>query len=358
MLRTLLIGGLFWALWAGAPAEELRLVQFSDIHSGGPHFWLEALREATQQGLALKPQAILLTGDHGDNSLDKSEFDARIMLDMQRWRTALQDYPGEIFITPGNDDVGHNYQTQTSDLKAQWHAFQETFGERNYLNELGNGLSPSQLGGMRWLSLNSQIFSPLNKTPEAPEQARQTFAWLKETLGVSKQAVVILCHIAPSWDLYLGKPGWKVEYLKELEGVLGDYPGKVMFVCGHMHRNHVQAMRPALPIPLLTAGALATKYGYQPNWRDYRWQVDETGVERVDYTLHYIQHPEWTIDYHIEPDQIGYFLDRLRDDRDFFRQYVCDIYGHYEKWQQKVEDPEQRKDVLEQFWVDPDAPQR
>jgi hypothetical protein len=29
---------------------------------------LEALKEATQQGLALKPQAILLTGDHGDHA--------------------------------------------------------------------------------------------------------------------------------------------------------------------------------------------------------------------------------------------------------------------------------------------------
>ncbi|MBN9417934.1 MAG: metallophosphoesterase [Candidatus Eremiobacteraeota bacterium] len=351
MLRALLTGGLLLSLGAGVSAEELRLVQFSDLHSGGPHFWLEALKEATEQGLALKPQAILLTGDHGDNSLDKSEFDARIMLDMQRWRKALEGYQGEIFLTPGNDDVGHNYQTQPADLKAQWHAFQETFGERNYLNELGNGISPSKLGGLRWLSLNSQIFSPLNKTPEAPEQARQTFQWLRQTLGESQQPVVILCHIAPSWDLYLGKPGWKEEYLRELDQVLGDYPGQVMFVCGHMHRNHVQAMRPARPIPILTGGALATKYGYQSNWRDYRWQVDDRGVERVEYTLHYIQHPEWTIDYQLEPDHIDSFLDRLRNDADFFRQYFCDIYGHFEKWQQKAEDPAQRRGVFEQFWV-------
>lgn len=350
MVRALFIGGLSLLLWAGVGAEELRLVQFSDLHSGGPHFWLEALKEATEQGLALKPQAILLTGDHGDNSLDKSEFDARIMLDMQRWRKALQGYPGEIFLTPGNDDVGHNYQTQPADLRAQWHAFQETFGERNYLNELGNGLSPSKLGGLRWLSLNSQIFSPLNKTPEAPEQARQTFEWLRQTLGDSKEPVVILCHIAPSWDLYLGLPGWKVEYLRELAQILGDYPGQVTFVCGHMHRNHVQAMRPARPIPILTAGALATKYGYQANWRDYRWQVNQRGIDRIDYTLHYIQHPEWTTEYQLEPEHIDGFRQQLAEDDDFFRHYLCDIYGHLQKWESKLD---QRKDVLEQFWVDP-----
>lgn len=351
MWRALFLGALLCARLAAA--EELHLVQFSDMHSGGPHFWLEALKEATQQGQALHPQAILLTGDHGDNSLDKSEFDARLMLDMQRWRTTLEGYQGEIFMAPGNDDVGHNYQTQPDDLKAQWHAFQETFGKRNYLNELGNGLSPSQLGGFRWISLNSQIFSPLNKTPEAPEQAGQTFEWLKNTLGDSKQPVVILCHIAPSWDLYLGKPGWKVEYIKQLQDLLGEYPGKVIFVCGHMHRNHVQAMLPARPIPILTSGALATKYGYQSNWRDYTWDVDESGAQKIEYNLHYIQHPEWTIRYELEPDHIDGFLQKLRGDNDFFRQYVCDIYGHHEKWQQKADDPAQRKSILEQFWVEP-----
>lgn len=351
MWKTILLGALLWTRIAAA--EELRLVQFSDMHSGGPHFWLDALKEATQEGLALQPQAILLTGDHGDNSLDKSEFDARIVLDLQRWRKALEGYPGEIFLAPGNDDVGHNYQTQPEDLKAQWHAFQEAFGERNYLNELGNGISPSRLGGFRWVTLNSQIFSPLNKTPQAPEQASQTFEWLNNTLGDSQQPVIILCHIAPSWDLYVGKPGWKVEYIKQLQDILGAYPGKVMFVCGHMHRNHVQAMLPNRPIPILTGGALATKYGYQSNWRDYTWQIDESGIEKVDYTLHYIHHPEWNIHYQLEPDHIEGFLQKLRDDRDFFTQYVCDIYAHYEKWQKKAEDPDQRKSILEQFWVEP-----
>ena len=354
MFKALLTGGLLCAILAlAAPAEELRMVQFSDMHSGGPHFWLEALKEATQQGLALHPQAILLTGDHGDNSLDRSEFDARLMLDLQRWSKALAGYDGEIFMAPGNDDVGHNYQTQSSDLKAQLHAFQQAFGERCYLNELGNGLSPSHLGGLRWISLNSQIFSPLNKTPEAPQQARQTFEWLKETLGDSPQPVVILCHIAPSWDLYVGKPGWKPEYIRQLTDLLNEYPGQVMFVCGHMHRNHVQAMRPLRPIPILTGGALATKYGYQSNWRDYRWQVDDQRVEKVDYTLHYIQHPEWNIDYQVEPDHVGHVLDRLKADPDFYLQYVRDIYGHYVDWRKRADDPLIHQAVYDQFWVEP-----
>lgn len=343
---------LFW-LAAMAGAEELTLVQFSDIHSGGPHFSQGAFEEACRQGLALNPQAVVLTGDHGDNSLHRETFDSRIMEDIGRWKAPLAEYSGQIFLAAGNDDVVHNYQTQPADLRVQARAFEAAFGGRNYLDELGNGLAPSRLGGFRWISLNSQIFSPVNKASEAPSQAEATFQWLQGQLKSASDPVVLVCHIPPSWDLYMARPSWRPEYLRRLAAILDDFAGSAVVLCGHYHRNHVQGMRPDRPIPILTAGALATKYDYASNWRHYRWQVTAgRGVAALSYTLHFTGHPEWTVDYQLRPDRLGDFLDRLRGDADFYRGYVRDVYGHHPDWEGWAERDSTREKILEEFWVE------
>lgn len=353
MRRAFFLWGL---LSLAVAAEELTLVQFSDIHSGGPHYSAEAFREACQQGLALKPQAVFLSGDHGDNSHDRSGFDERLRQDVGRWKDVLANYPGEVFLATGNDDYGHNYQSQPDELRATARAFQEAFGGRCYLNELGNGVSPSSLGGFRWITLNSQIFSPVNQTPQAPDQAQSTLQWLQSVLLQDQGPVVLLCHIPPSWDLYMGQPGWRPQYLRRLADILDGYPGQVIFLCGHLHRNHVQAMRPERPVPILTSGALATKYGYLSNWRDYRWQVQpKVGLRSLSYTLHYTQHPEWSVDYDLRPDRMQDFLDRLHGQINFYKDYVRDIYGHHPDWPKWAEDDLIRQRILEEYWVDPEA---
>lgn len=353
MLRAFFLWGL---LVATACAEELRLIQFSDLHAGGPHYSQSAFQEACSLGLALQPQAVVLTGDHGDNSYDREHFNQRLRRDLPLWKEALKNYPGEVFLALGNDDFGHNYQSEPDDLRATAQTMQQTFGSRCYLNELGNGLSPSQLGGFRWITINSQLFSPMNRTPQAADQAETSLQWLQATLKQGEGPVVLLSHIPPSWDLYLGKPGWHPEYLLRLAEILEEYPSQVIFLCGHLHRNHVQAMRPQRPIPILTCGALATKYGYQPNWRDYLWQVEPgQGLTHLQYRLHYPAHPEWTACYDLCPDRIQDFLDRLIGQWSFCRDYVRDIYGHHNQWENWADKESIREQVFREFWVDPKA---
>lgn len=344
----------FLSLKVAVEADELRLVQLSDIHSGGPHFSESAFQEACQQALSLQPQGVLLTGDHADNSFDRKNFDQRFVQDVGRWKQALQGYTGQVFLTLGNDDYTHNYQTEPDDLQATYKTLQETLGSRCYLNELGNGVAPVQLGGFLWVSLNSQVFSPLNGGAEAPQQAQDTLVWLEQQLEGWQGPVVLLCHIPPSWDLYLGKPGWKPEYLRRLADILQDYPSQVLILSGHFHRNHVQAMRPSRPIPILTGGALATKYGYQPNWRSYRWTVRPgQGASHIAYTLHYPGHPEWTRSYELVPDRIRDFLDLLQRRNSVYRDYVQDIYGHHTQWEDWAEQDSIRTRIEREFWVDP-----
>ena len=353
MLRAFFLWGI---LAAAVAADELKLVQFSDIHSGGRYFSDQAFQSACREGLRLHPQGLLLTGDNGDNSYDQDHFYQRFRQDVGRWTEVVADYPGEVFLAPGNDDFGHNYQSQPEELRATAEAFREALGTRYYLNDLGNGLSASRLGGFRWITVNSQLFSPKNHTPEAPQQADATFQWLRGVLNQGTSPVVLMCHIPPSWDLYVGRPGWKPEYLRRLAELLDDYPSQVVIVCGHFHRNHIQGMRPQRPIPILTGGALATKYGYQPNWRDYRWQLEPgLGVKELSYTVHYPGHPLWSANYDLRPDRLQQFLDLISTNRSAYQHYMLDVYGHDKDWKKSTDDEAVRERIWNEFWVEPGA---
>lgn len=346
---------LLWLLCLGVvSAEELRVIQLTDIHASGPHFSAVAFSQACREGLATHPEVLMLTGDHGDNSYDTSGFYRRFQSALGQWKKPLQDYSGALVFAVGNDDLAHNYQTQPADLAATYQAFRVAFGERYYLDELGNGVAPRKVAGITWISLNSVVFSPLNQTPEVEQQSRQTFAFLRRELARAGGPVVVLSHIAPCWDLMTSHPGWRPEALQELTQILREHPGQVTFCCGHHHRNHVQGLRPERPVAVLTSGALATKYGYQPNWRDYRWQVEGTRITRVQFTLHYPGKRNWERSQTLEPDRLQDYLDRLQGDSDFCRDYIVDIFGHHRKSKTWSQEPDIRTRVLRQFWVTPE----
>lgn len=355
MRRVLLFfGWLFWLI--PARADELRLVQFSDVHASGPYYSQEAFAEACRAGFKLRPQGILLTGDHGDNSQRPESFDRRFAEAVGLWKEPLKEYPGAVFLALGNDDFGQNYQSEPQDLRQTYYTCLEAFGSRYYLDELGNGESPERLGGFRWLTLNSQLFSPLNHTPQAPEQARVTLQWLRRTLALSRSQatpVMLLSHIAPVWDLYSRSPAWHPGYLRQLQDILHDYPGQVMIFSGHHHRNHLQALaRVSQPVPILTAGALATKYGYRSNWREYCWQIRPgASVESVGYTLHYPSQVEWRSSYQFQPARVGDFLQALMGDREFYARYLLDVFGRHHDAYRWVSDEGVREAIAEEFWV-------
>ncbi len=342
---------LFWWLLATlVAAEELRLVQFTDVHASGPYYSASAFEQASREGLAQNPHGVLLTGDHGDNSSRPESFAQRFAQAVELWREPLSHYRGEVFFALGNDDFGNNYQSYPEDLRETYYTCLDTFGQRYYLDELGNGEAPSRLGGFRWLTINSQLFSPWNQTPQAPDQAKATLRWLGARLQSEAGAapVMLLSHIAPTWDLYFRKPAWKDEYLVELRHILQAYPGQVMIFSGHNHRNHLQAMRPERPIAIMTAGALATKYGYQPNWREISCQP---GSSEISYTLHYPGHPEWTSSYQFQPALVANFLTQLLGNSNFYTRYARDVFGNHKDADRWAQDPKIRQAILDEFWV-------
>lgn len=340
------------ALGLLAQAEELRLVQFSDIHAGGKFFSSDHFLPAVSEGLQLQPQAVLLSGDHCDNSHDLETFPTRYRQALLTWKQALAGYAGPVLFTLGNDDFRHNYQSRPEDLQDAYQAGLEIWGQAYYLDRLGNGVAPSRPGGFGWISFNSQVFALYNQTPEAEEQARQTLDWLEQQLKAEPGPVVLLCHIPPAWDLYNHKPGWQVQWLRRFLALLQGHSGQVVVLCGHYHRNHVQGLRRRSPVPVLTTGALATKYGYQPNWREYRWDiVAGKAIERIDYLIHYPLRPDWQHYYRLVPRALERFRLQLRQPA-FVEDYLRDVYGHWNQWTEVAEGKGIRAAVWEEFWLE------
>ena len=325
-----------------AETPRLRIVQWSDIHDGDRHFLPEAWAEARREGLAQKPDLILLTGDQGDNSYDKPGFAARLKAFMATLGPEIKP----LLITLGNDDVEDNYQSDSRHLAETTAIFRATLGDRYYLDDLGNGVFPGRPGGLKWISLNSVIFSAHNRCPEEAEQARKTFAWLEQELK-GGEPVVLLCHIPPTWDAWTGKPAWKPEYLARLQQILLADPNPVTIVAGHYHRNHIQGFqRPQGNVPVLVAGSLSNKFGYAPNWRTYDW-----GPAGIDYEVRYPGHPEWTTGWHVEPDELGDFLERIKADPEAYLKYLTDVHCHHADLPKMA--PEFRERILDEFWVHP-----
>lgn len=344
-----------------ARAEPTKLVQLSDVHTGGPYFSPSAFHEGWTQGLKLHPDGLLLTGDHGDNSHDVPTFYPRLREGLKIWNEPLRKYralwpkaePVPIFFATGNDDHAHNYQSQPADLAATAAAFREAFGDLYYLDEQGNGVAPSRLGGRRWVTLNAQMFSVLNHGQEAPQQAEEALQWLRTTLAQERGPVTLLSHIPPAGDLFSREPAWQPRYLQALIEILDDYPGEVVILCGHFHRNHVQFLATRKPTPVLTEGALATKFGYASNWRDYRWEG-----QHIDYTLHFTGHPEWTADFQVVRNHPERFLNRLRSDPGFYAYYLRNLYGYHKGWREAMHDAKLRLDLLDSFFVTPEKEER
>ena len=350
-MRLIFIILLTLALAAAAPGQKptLRLVQWSDIHAGGRHFEPEVWDQALEEGLELRPDAILLTGDQGDNSRDRPTFGSRLQEFMAGLATDLADAP-PLLLTLGNDDLAFNYQTAPEQLAQTDALMRATLKERYYLDGQGNGVSPDHVGGLTWISLNATFFSPANRYEKAAEQAEDTFRWLERQLASRGGHVVLLCHIPPSWDLWQQRPAWRSECLQRLQAILEGYPHPVTILCGHYHRNHVQAYhRRQGDVPVLVAGSLSNKFGYQPNWRTYEW----TPGGALDYTVRYPGHPEWTHAWHVDPTRLEEFRLRLQNDDAAYLDYMQDIFCHQQNLPAAAAAPGIRQAVLDEFWVHP-----
>ena len=320
--------------------EPLRLVQWSDIHSGGEHYSAGSLEEARRESLAFKPHAILITGDNGDNGESPETFYDRLGAFLRKLAYGLRDVRVPLVLCLGNNDFQANYQSDPPLLETTQRLFRQTFGKRYYLDRLGNGVLPQKPGGQTWITLNTQIFSRKNRYAKVEEQSTQTLDWLQEQLRGGP--VVLVMHVPPTVDLWDGKQAWRPDPLRRFAGILQAYPDSVTIVAGHYHRNQVQYFqRPQGDVPILIAGSLSTKYGYETNWRTWEWTPG-----RYEYTLYYPGHPDWTRRYRVEGAES--FLRQLD-----WPGFVADLFAHHKDEAARVADPGLKAQYLRDFYVSP-----
>ena len=340
---------LLW-LSCGLAAQEktVRVVQWSDIHGGGPKFSLKIWDMAVHDSLAQKPDAIVITGDNGDNHGPEASFHARLRSFLAVMTASLRGARCPIMICLGNNDVRMNYQTDPALLAETAATYRKSFGSLYYLDGLGNGVHPQKVGGYTWISINSQIFSRKNHYRGVADQARHTLDWLKARLRDAKGGpVVILMHIPPAHDLYDNQAAWRDADLRAFLEVLGGHRGSLRILTGHFHRNEIHAVElPQGSVPLLVAGSLSLKHGYEPNWRVHTWKGD-----RIEYTLFYPGHLEWTRSYTVHP-VAGWPL-RLQDPIKYSI-YLRDMVAYHDKALEPLTPAQVFHNVQSQFWIRPD----
>ncbi|MFN8607915.1 MAG: metallophosphoesterase [Vulcanimicrobiota bacterium] len=321
---------------ARAQTRELHFVQWSDVHWGSDEDSPSAWREALERGLQEKPALFVFTGDHGDNGEGRGDFAERARGFWMTARERLGDHP--LVLTLGNADFRHNYQTDPSNLKETENLYREIWGERYYLDELGNGVQHHQ--DLDWISLNAQIFSYKNRYAQAEQQAQQSLDWLVKRLDASRAACMLLLHIPPTVDLFNGLQAWRPEPLRKLGEIMRAHARPLTILCGHFHRNEVHAIsRPQGEVCVLVASSLSRKYSYSPNWRSNRWKFSPTGqLLAADYDLLYPGHPEFRSHYRVDrPQDFLTQVDRTA--------YLNDLFARHPQIKDRW------KELIEQFWV-------
>lgn len=338
--------------------EPIRVAQLSDVHDGGAHYSEVDTDIGVTDALRENPQALVLTGDSNDNSHDQRQFYDRLHLDLPRLIDRLKSFQGPLFIALGNDDFQTNYQTPPEVLHKTFVEFQKDFGSRYYLDELGDGESPSRLGGVLWLSLNTVVFHPANRAPEAPAQAAKVLDFLQSELNreaAARTPVAVLMHIPPTVDYFNNKLSWKQAYIDRMLAIVRAYPGQMIFLTGHYHRNQVyRVARRQGDIPVLSGGALASKYGYAPNWRSYALHMDQSGkrFQEVDYTIHYPRHPDWTSAYQVVPANLRGWLNSALSDGEQRLRYFQDMFGHHDQAVRLYRERDEKQRMKDQFNVE------
>lgn len=362
LLTTFLVLLLLAPSWA-APVRSLVLAQWTDLHSGHPETRAADLASAFREGLALRPDGLVMTGDNVDNKCSSDEFGRRTEAFLRTYAPSLLAARKPILFSVGNNDFGANYQTDPGNMEPVLAAYRKHFGRAFYLDDLGNGVSPRPVGGITWVSVNSLIFSPLNQYEGRGTQARRTLEWLQRQLAAQPagRPVAILSHVPPTWDLYGHNPAWHPEDLGRLQDLLEERNAPVVILGGHFHRNEAHAF--SLPggraVPVLNAGALSGKYGNQPNWRSYSWTQDASGAPRsISWRVRYADRPAWNrlwrVERPFEARTWSNFVTRLASDRAFYLRYMEDFWAHNDTWRADAAKADNRQGVLDEFFVRPD----
>jgi 3',5'-cyclic AMP phosphodiesterase CpdA len=351
------------ALPTPAQAERtLRVAQWSDIHYGNPEHAPAAWQAAWHQTLAQHPDLVVLSGDLVDNKCTPAEFEARSEQFVGGLAHLLERLACPTVLALGNNDLPHNYQTDQGGLAQTLARYHRLLGRHCYLDALGNGVYPRQVGGTAWISLNSLFFSPLNRCGERAAQAEQTLSWLEAQLrrvGPSTPVVLVM-HIPPTPDLYDHKSSWLPEAQRRFAAILAAHQGAVAIMGGHYHRNEVHALE--LPgqraVPIFLAGSLCTKYGVHPTWRTYSVRETAQGeLSRVAFNVRYpldaVATSAWVLDHPCSSGALRTWSQHLVGGSSWYERYLGDLWGRKAGWQADCSSDETHRAVLSELWVRP-----
>jgi predicted phosphodiesterase len=181
LVTSLLIFSLGLALVLSTPSQaQVTIAQISDIHIGEPRAprAVENLRDAVDMVNARHPDAVIVTGDIGENGQD--------------WDTAkgvLKWLKAPVYYAPGNHDV------HTRDVDR----YRSAFGDDYYRFEVK---------GIDFIVIDSQLLgnyedydaeSPLPLPPAAGEESKKMLTWLDQQVGSEDRRITIGVQHIPAF---------------------------------------------------------------------------------------------------------------------------------------------------------------
>lgn len=227
-LRIFYIGlacGMFLLLAGARPPEEVIIAQISDTHLGERHSprAAESLREAVKMINACHPDAVIVSGDIGEN------FDRR-----EQAKAILKALAAPVYYVPGNHDF-----KDTNELAL----YRRLFGPDYYRFRVKN---------VEVLALDSQLlgnysqFDAKSTQPLAPgltEESQKMLSWLAEQPKPVPGDVVIAVQHIPLFrdkDFPDAKPYWVVNapYTSREADLLRGL-GVKHLLAGHWHIGRV-----------------------------------------------------------------------------------------------------------------------
>jgi 3',5'-cyclic-AMP phosphodiesterase len=231
--RIVRVSDIFWLLvicpvmlvfsWTAPCAAQVTIAQISDTHLGEPRapHAEENLRKTVEMVNARHPDAVVLTGDIGEN---QQEWD--------RAKNILESLHAPLYYVPGNHDV-------------------HTHDVAKYRAEFGDDYYPFHVKNVEFLVIDSQLLGNYEQyeasTPpplpeDTAEESKKMMAWLRSQIGKQKNPLIGIQHIPAFRDGGFPdpKPYWVISepYRSQEVDVLRQLGVKHMLV-GHWHNGRV-----------------------------------------------------------------------------------------------------------------------
>lgn len=197
-----------------------------------------------------------------------------------------------------NGEFFHNTAEDWSDfIKSSKNraAFLQQFPKAGYYS-----VTLSQQPNLRFIFMNTVLFSSKARGKGVDAAAQQQLAWLEDELNAAhqnKQKVYIAMHIPPGIDVYTTLKTrlltlvqfWKPEYVERYEGLLRQHADDVYAVfSGHLHSDWFQVLTfsdSEAEIPVTGTPSISPLFGNNPGFKIYSYSP--TTLRLMDFVTYY-----------------------------------------------------------------------